>query len=396
MQANDCIKFIIRPLCCIMTIMMCVCLCSCQNAPADENSNDVAALSKDKSIASATYGEYSIYGATVENGESVKYPAELSSMFKRDVIIFTVGGEKSAVIRPNNGSITLPVEIEFSACGYTEYDNELKISSVPYIDNIDSYYGTNDTGMKHRILGGSYEIEIGNTIKKINYRIEFEMGVEGEWEENGAFRLEPDKRYIACVELSRATQYNDADGNPIGDIAINGITINNNTYYSIPYAEMPIAEYSDDFFETRSGKYFSSIIEAYGANANSLSALAVNGSTAAIECFVNANVWISKGRDISEDEYASGAKLCIVSEMMAKENGWNIGDKLQLAFYETENETVQKKTQLYEKNGGYIARDEYEIVGFYSGNVRQHEEMTGYDNDEWLSAWNIIVPALDE
>lgn len=396
MQATDRIKLVIRPLCCIMTIMMCVCLCSCQIAPADEDSNGVAALSKDKSIVSATYGEYSLYGATVENGESIKYPAELSSMFKRDVIIFTVCGEKSTVIRPNNGSITLPVEVEFSACGYTGYDNELKISSALYIDSINYYYDIDDTNMKQRILGDSYEIEIDNTIKSVNYKIEFEMGVEGEWEENGAFCLEPSKRYIACVELSRATQQNDADGNPQGDITINGITINNNTYYSVPYAEMPIAEYSDDFFETRSGRYFLSVIEAYGANANSLSALAVNGSTAAIKCFVNANVWISRGRDISADEYASGAKLCIVSEMMAQENDWNIGDKLQLAFYETKNETMQQKTQLYEKLGGYIARGEYEIVGFYSGNVRQYEEMTGYDNDEWLSAWNIIVPALDE
>lgn len=251
MQAIDRIKLVIRPLCCIMTIMLCVCLCSCQIAPQDENSNDVAALSEDKSIVSATYGEYSLYGAAVENGESIKYPAELTNMFKHDVIVFTVGGEKSAVIRPNNGSVTLPVDVEFSACGYTGYDNELKINSAGYIDSISCYYDMDDTNVEQRILGDSYEIEIDNTIKNVNYRIEFEMGVEGEWEENGAFCLEPSKRYIACVDLSRAAQQNDANGNLYGDTTINGITINNNTYYSVPYAEMPIAEYSDDFFRNK-------------------------------------------------------------------------------------------------------------------------------------------------
>ena len=45
---------------------------------------------------------------------------------------------------------------------------------------------------------------------------------------------------------------------------------------------------------------------------------------------------LQDGRMISEEEYASGAKVCMVSARVAKLQGWQVGDKLEMHLYRYE------------------------------------------------------------
>jgi hypothetical protein len=56
-------------------------------------------------------------------------------------------------------------------------------------------------------------------------------------------------------------------------------------------------------------------------------------STNLILAFYNGNATISEGRDISEEEYASGKLVCLVQSNFARNNALSVGDSLTLPLY---------------------------------------------------------------
>lgn len=112
-----------------------------------------------------------------------------------------------------------------------------------------------------------------------------------------------------------------------------GLSLDNTAI--MPY--LPIDEYSDGFFETEQGAYFTEAIEALKINTNSLTAITTR-DMGAMRPFHNGNVFISEGRAFTREEYDAGERVCVVSSAMAQLNGWELGDTLQLAFYDCEPE----------------------------------------------------------
>jgi len=179
----------------------------------------------------------------------------------------------------------------------------------------------------------------------------FDVGTE---DVDGSFYLEPGGQYIAAVRTG-ATCVFLPDGETVSDVSFRNVWVYiNDAYhsgglprysktrgwgvdpdgaYTPPYAA--IAPYEEGFFETERGAYFQEIIDAYRTNFNSLNAIATN-DLAAMRPFHSGGVHVSQGRAFTDEEYAAGAKVCLVSEFMAELNGWRIGDALSLSFYETE------------------------------------------------------------
>lgn len=77
-------------------------------------------------------------------------------------------------------------------------------------------------------------------------------------------------------------------------------------------------------------------------------------------CFHQDQICISGGRAFSEEEYASGAKVCLVSEALLEQLGLRLGDTLPLSLMSSENAAVYDS---FWSDGGFASSGEYRIVG---------------------------------
>ena len=193
-----------------------------------------------------------------------------------------------------------------------------------------------------------------------------------------------------------------------------------------PTAFAPIAENHDGFWQTEMGDYYRQIAEAAEYTAYSLTAVTVNRLDG-IEAFSENRVWVSEGREFTEEEIASGAKVCLVSAAMAQEMGWALGDMLNMSFYPcrylyTAGDYMQhsscrqeaiESSPIYQPNEAIYPsayhdfpsmhifdQGEYEIVGIYDGMVGFGRESSGnhknfYENTDGKGVYfmNVYIPS---
>ncbi len=117
-------------------------------------------------------------------------------------------------------------------------------------------------------------------------------------------------------------------------------------------------------------------------------------------------MYLHEGRMITKAEYASGAKVCMVSAQMAEYQGWQVGDTLDMhlyiydAFYDKtsviHNATMQQNYMsspvFLNECGGFFEEDTYEIVGIFG-----QQEFTDFGSTApqvFFAPWNAIyIPA---
>ena len=158
---------------------------------------------------------------------------------------------------------------------------------------------------------------------------------------------------------------------------------------------------TEGFYETAEGKRWLNIIEGFTIANYSIPVTPTN-ATKLLMYFYNGNAGISEGRDITEEEYASGAKVCLVDSKFAANNQLKPGDKLRLPLYYADysapacyyypywaERTVTEKMinadgQLYD----VFEENEYEIAGIYqvTGGMQDY---TGYEAPQN----GVIIPA---
>lgn len=331
------------------------------------------------------------YGAMVNDGTPLERGNYLRGAQMYDVVIFTVEGEKSFTVSPYLFE-TIPVKVEFSAVGNSpeSYRSELMIS--------------NDINFYNYI-----KVKEVNGIPQEYYDYpEFEVGAESN---DGSILFEPGKKYIAFVEYNYTVLYA-PNGEPMSEPEVIGAMIYDTDmyhdglgyYYSSNVGwtrhikrqcpeHMAIAEYNDDFFNTPRGEFYKEVIDAYAITAASLTAITTNNAQA-MPAFHSGGVHIGAGRMISAEEYAAGAKVCLVSSFYAEQNGWNVGDKLKLSLYNADYSYDELPTQLlYNANSvGFFDEGEYEIIGIYEGNVLDPDERTAYSYGEALRSEYVLIP----
>lgn len=93
---------------------------------------------------------------------------------------------------------------------------------------------------------------------------------------------------------------------------------------------------------------------------------------------------LSRGREITPEEFASGAAVCMVHESAAMQNLLNVGDKINLpllcAYVGSLNGIFPYGASLLDADGNFYEpfwEQEYEIVGTYSSPIRGGEDLVG-------------------
>ena len=222
--------------------------------------------------------------------------------------------------------------------------------------------------------------------------------------------LEPNTEYIASISglSSSSNTFNAA--NSLYKIQTFGVArdkfFRSNYYcYSIgrseyvswdyPY-ENPFWIYEYDELKSKPEmlKKYEQIARAYYINSRSFGVMTTNDLTG-IPAFHLGNMFIPEGRMITEEEYASGAKVCMISTDLAKLQGWNVGDKIDFSFYEYNNfvnATIWgsrlSPRYTYTDPDHFFDNGEYEIVGTY--NVRPLTGTSAVSASAVSVPWNTI------
>lgn len=139
-----------------------------------------------------------------------------------------------------------------------------------------------------------------------------------------------------------------------------------------------IFEVTDDFYETDTGHRLLNLgkLETIWQYCQPVTG---TNKTCLLMPFYNGQAYISEGRDISEEEYAAGSKVCLASETFMENNGLSLGDQVKVNLLCTDNKVnAGRKFRLdgsLKFYGGLIdtsgnpleifETSEYTVVGIY-------------------------------
>ncbi len=160
----------------------------------------------------------------------------------------------------------------------------------------------------------------------------------------------------------------------------------------------PVYKYSDLEADPELLAKYEQIFYAYKVNTRSFAVMATNDVNG-VPAFHLGNMYVQDGRMITEEEYESGAKVCMISADLANAQRWKVGDKIDFSFYEYDyfvNATIYGNTlrpyYTFTEPDNFFDSGEYEIVGVY-----QTRPVTG-NSEVAIStlsvSWNTIyIPA---
>lgn len=139
--------------------------------------------------------------------------------------------------------------------------------------------------------------------------------------------------------------------------------------------------------------YYEDMAQAYEIN-NCSFAVTVTNDMMGVPAFHLGNAYLHDGRLITQEEYDTGKKVCVISSTLAEQQGWAVGDSLEMHFYEYDAFCNNNRDGFiispifYNKTEGFFHQDEYEIVGIY----QQREQLGSSETEETTLAlpWNTI------
>ncbi|MGN0800292.1 MAG: FtsX-like permease family protein [Christensenellales bacterium] len=301
-----------------------------------------------------------------------------------DVILFAIKGDEPVTLSP--------------------FGNETKLA-LTVLEHVNPY------------------LEYEETLEFLNIAPEIlESGLQ-QTPEGNAVVLEPGKQYIMMLRNTRPSSGKSANGRSYLSGPVTYATLGHTAYYfptthaysaktqrqqwifsPVPGVLPPLAECSKGFYDTETGAFFQAAIEGVQMSASSFTVITTKDLSTML-AFHSGKVHIPEGRAFTEEEYASGAKVCLVSAAMAELNGWHVGDTLPLSFYECkpryygdEMETARLdrlvSTYIWD-SGGVFDEGEFTIVGLFDGRVElsqdQNNRKYGSTNDK-LHMLNVIIP----
>ncbi len=175
-----------------------------------------------------------------------------------------------------------------------------------------------------------------------------------------------------------------------------GITATNVT---LPGEPFPLHRYED----VKDDPVWAEYTQAGEYNSSSF-AVTLTDDISLIPAWYRGAMFLNEGRMITDAEYKSGAKVCMVSADMAAYQGWKIGDKLDMHLYPYDTFRDQKMFDMITKEwclypptywkecGGFFEEDIYEIVGIFGS-----AEFTDYGSSTPAVYFNprdaIYIPA---
>lgn len=341
----------------------------------------------------------------------------------QDVIVFTYLGQTELSLSPKKRE-KMPIQVEWSAIGIEPscFSETIFVhNNIPSFDSLMDIILSKDIKVSDELLS------------RINEKIRGNTG------NDAAISFSPGEKYIMACE------YSDFKSKAGSVTKIDGVRLYSDPYHACTeyfvyqgdwrteYSSMltfqpPVAEINDSF-ETSNEKYFfQQAIEACVLNTSSLTAIATNDVNTMLP-FHQGDVYITEGRSISAHEYQSGAEVCLISEEVSDVCGLQIGDTIDLAFFEATfpvggivdgysaaydpllfDKSIEKVENIgvpfYFYNMEKIAADEhnfpfnnlseeksFEIIGVYGGNVSTASpETQGVSRKNGLDWRMVILP----
>ena len=225
-------------------------------------------------------------------------------------------------------------------------------------------------------LARQYEISI--SVKKSLYQSNFQKtsAIPGEIRflhaavENMQFQK--NKRYLIMGTFITMNY----DSQSFMRFALGAHFANNRDYPDYPdypvCVELPDGLTAEEYLATEEGKEkFGDVVEMFEKNIHSVPVV-LTDSIMSMYNFSAGITPIKEGRAFTDEEYASGAQVCVISTALAKANDLKVGDRLEFQFYNrgklyAEDTRLATDTEFYAPyfNGITPITDtmEYEIVG---------------------------------
>lgn len=129
--------------------------------------------------------------------------------------------------------------------------------------------------------------------------------------------------------------------------------------------------YADVLADSALAEQLEQIRRAYYINARSFGVMATD-DLLGVPAFHLGNMFMKEGRTISDAEYGSGARVCIISSDLARAQGWEVGNAVEFQYYEYDHfvnatlwgsELAPRYT--YSDPQNFFDGGSYEIVGIY-------------------------------
>jgi hypothetical protein len=149
----------------------------------------------------------------------------------------------------------------------------------------------------------------------------------------------------------------------------------------------------EGYYDTPRGRRWSEVGEGLYKILHTIPVIPTD-STELLMDFYNGNAWVLDGRDISEEEYGEGAKVCLITAKLARNNNLSVGDTLTLPIYMadyTESIGVNNFNLLNSEGEPYEPFEEidYQVIGIYKNAASTAYEPGYFAMDENA----VIVPA---
>ena len=138
--------------------------------------------------------------------------------------------------------------------------------------------------------------------------------------------------------------------------------------YELGYTPFPIQRWEDVQNDPKMKAYFEDLWQDLNVQQRTHNIVATNDVTS-VPAFHLGAAALTEGRLITEEEYAEGARVCLISDEVAQNQGWQVGDKLNMKLFESDYISVEAPyTQpIYDgEETPFVDEGEYEIVGIYS------------------------------
>ncbi len=161
-------------------------------------------------------------------------------------------------------------------------------------------------------------------------------------------------------------------------------------------------EVTDGFYETERGKRWLALSSYQDYSMRTIPVQPTDG-TKLLMHFYNGEAQITEGRDITEEEYEDGAKVCLMPEILAMRLGKKVGDTLTLPLYYADYSRAvgdafmlgvrsHVSVNLLNAEGEIYQifnEQEYEIVGLYTAGDKGSGSYSAGEY-EVVIAWNAV------
>ncbi len=154
--------------------------------------------------------------------------------------------------------------------------------------------------------------------------------------------------------------------------------------------EYRIDEVTEGFYETEKGKAWLAMTGETDMRLDTIPVQAAD-STETLMPFHNKQVYIKEGRDITKEEYESGADVCLIPSKFAQYNHLNPGDTVELPLYYADYYSppvMGMGLPLLNKDGDIYPvfdNDTYKVAGIYEVDIYEFSQYGIAENE-------IIVP----